>query len=520
MELITTNIHSNRQKCKSNLQMNLNDDVNVPDAKPDIASILKISGEITTEEQKILSGKYYVKGFLQYRLLYLSAESDQQIHCISGRLSFEDTIHLEEECSAEQATLHSELEELSANLINSRKISIKSLLHFQVDVDELYDEIVCNGINSPYPLCLNTEPLRLTGLAVSKKDSYRYRDEITLPASKNNIDEVLYQSIALKNIDIRIAENQFSLKGDLSVFLLYSSDDSDAAVEYYETDLPFHTVIECNGCKETMTPDISVTLVDKGLEIRQDNEGEPRIVSLEALMELQIRIYEEISCEMVRDVYSPSVTLTPIYRPAEFETLLIHNSNKAKISDHIKLNDSAPKALQICHGSGTVRPEHIAVTEDGLLISGILDTDIFYMTSDDTRPMYTLHTPIPFRQLIEVPNISKNVSYTVKPDLEQLTVLLSEADDFEIKATLLLNCLVFEKKSDQLLIEVKEEPLDYTSLVNSPGMIGYTVQPDDDLWSIAKRYHTTTDSIIELNELETKQPPAGTRLLLIKELPE
>ena len=69
MELIRKNIHTNKLKCKSSLQINLNDDINVPDTKPDIASVMKVSGEITLEEQKILSGKLYVKGFLFFQLL-------------------------------------------------------------------------------------------------------------------------------------------------------------------------------------------------------------------------------------------------------------------------------------------------------------------------------------------------------------------------------------------------------------------------------------------------------------------
>ena len=56
MELIRKNIHMNKLKCKSSLQINLNDDFNVPDTKPDIASVMKISGEVSFEEQKILSG--------------------------------------------------------------------------------------------------------------------------------------------------------------------------------------------------------------------------------------------------------------------------------------------------------------------------------------------------------------------------------------------------------------------------------------------------------------------------------
>ena len=154
---------------------------------------------------------------------------------------------------------------------------------------------------------ISTEVSYLTSLGACKKDSYRFRDEIVLPSSKNSVRELLYRSLSLKNVDIRLLKDQFSIKGDLVVFLLYAAEEGEAAAEYFETELPFHAAIDCNGCDETMTPDIGLTIADKTVEVRQDNDGEPRIISLDVLMELQIKIYEDTSVEIIRDIYSPSM---------------------------------------------------------------------------------------------------------------------------------------------------------------------------------------------------------------------
>ena len=39
----------------------------------------------------------------------------------------------------------------------------------------------------------------------------------------------------------------------------------------------------------------------------------------------------------------------------------------------------------------------------------------------------------------------------------------------------------------------------------------------DDLWSLAKRYYTTMDGIMELNELSSKELKEGDKLLIFKE---
>lgn len=518
MELIRKNIHMNKSTGKSSLQLNLNDDVNVPDTKPDIASIMKLTGEVHLEEQKILTNKLYVKGAFLFQLLYLSAEGDHQIHTMAGKLPIEDSIHLEQECSMENALIQCELEDLTANVINSRKVSIKTLIQLKVTAEEVYDESACIAVNSDYEVCTRTGSIQVSGLAVCKKDSYRFRDEIILPSSKNSIHELLYRSLSLKNLDFRLLKDQFSIKGDLMVFLLYTPEEGDAAAEYYETELPFHAVIDCLGCDETMTPDISLAITDKTLELRQDADGESRVVSLDVLMELHIKIYEENSIDIIQDLYSPVCTLTPIFRPVTYENLLLRNTSRTRISDHVKIKDSAPKILQICHGSGTVHLDELYPVEEGLMAEGIIDADIFYITPEDSRPMFAVKALVPFQQLIEVRDLTGDAVFSVTPELEQLTVLSSEADELEIKASLLLTSLVFERKTANFLSEVEEMPPDEALMLSLPGMTGYIVQENDDLWSIAKLHHTTIDSILELNELSSEQLPAGTRLLLLKEI--
>ena len=84
MELIKKNIHMNKLKCKSTLQLTLDDDFNVPDIKPDIDRIITQQGEIKINEINAMNGKLLVKGELGFNVLYFSEEDAKPIHNISG----------------------------------------------------------------------------------------------------------------------------------------------------------------------------------------------------------------------------------------------------------------------------------------------------------------------------------------------------------------------------------------------------------------------------------------------------
>ena len=70
MELLKKNIHTERIKSKALLQIPLEADINVSDAKPDGAKVIYDCGTIKVDEIKTGMNKIWVKGKLCYQLLY------------------------------------------------------------------------------------------------------------------------------------------------------------------------------------------------------------------------------------------------------------------------------------------------------------------------------------------------------------------------------------------------------------------------------------------------------------------
>ena len=518
MDLIKKNIHMNKLKCKSTLQLTLDDDFNVPDVKPDIDQIITGQGEIKINDIKAMNGKLLVKGALDFNALYLSDGDQRPIHNISGTIPFDEVINMETNCSDDEPIVKWELEDLSTGLINSRKLSVRSIVRLYVAVEELYDEETAVMVEDSEDVQYINKKIEVTNVAINKKDTFRIKDEITLPANKGNISNLLFKDVNLSNVEVRLLDDKFTLKGELPVFTLYTTEDEDNPMEYFETEVPFSGTVDCNGCTEDMIEDITFSIASKSLELKPDSDGETRVIDLEVILDLGIKVYETCEPEILCDIYSPMKEITPIVRNADYENLVIKNNSKYRIADRIRVTDDQSRILQICHASGDIKLDDVNAVGTELQVEGVIEVNILYITEDDARPMNSIKGIIPFTQVIELKGMKPGSNYEVKPCIDQLSVMMLDSEEIEVKATINLNTIVFDVITEAIITDVVVNALDVEKLQAMPGIIGYVVKRDDTLWNIAKKYYTTVDNIMAVNELENDSIKEGDKLVILKKV--
>jgi hypothetical protein len=518
VELRKKNIHMNKLKCKSNVQLTLDDDFNVPDIKPDIEKIIKEQGTILINEIKPMNGKVMVKGSLHFNLLYISEDDTRPIHNIIGELPFDEMVNMDEACTEDNITVKWELDDFTTSLINSRKVSVRSIVSFTFTVEDIYDEETAIGIEGDESINQKYKKIDITQIVYGKKDTLRIKDEIVLSAGKPNIYSILYNEIELRGIDFRMVEDKINMKGELFIYILYTPANATGNVQYYETELPFTGVIDCNGCDESMVSDVRASIFSQDLQIKPDEDGEERIIDLEVVIDLDIKVYEEEELEILSDVYSTSKEIIPVFKDAYYENLVLKNNSKTRIVDRIVIENGQPKALQICNATGSVRIDEKSIVLDGIQVEGVVEVQVLYITEEDDKPLGAVKGIIPFTQIIEVKNMKDDSIYNMKAGIEQISVMMLDGEEIEAKVSISLDTMVFDKIRSTIITDIKVEDLNLEKLHKMPGIIGYVVKPEDSLWMIAKKFYTTVDSIKDLNGMETDFLKIGDKLLLMKEV--
>lgn len=515
LELKRQTLKQNSQKGRAFTQVTLDDDCIVKDSKPDVIKIIHTKGMILFEEVKVSSQTVWVTGQLRFTVLYRS--EGNRLETLSDSVNFGEKIFMDEVEELDSVKLTGNLEDLNISAINSRKLAVRAVIGIRAVCEQMTEEELVSSISAGTGIQQRRDNRQMLLLATSKKDILRTHNEMTLPGASPNIGKVIYYNADIRNREIILANDRVQVQGEAWVSVLYAS--LEGQMEWYETMVPISGTMDCENAQPQSLYWISSRVTDIELETGNDYDGEPRTLSLDMNFDVDIKIWKEEEVEILSDAYSLRENLIPETAPMSAWKLLVKNEAKLRLSQQMKLSDDKERILQLCAYEGTVDVDAVEPVENGLQVEGILSVHILYATTDDSFPVAHSFEQIPFSQVIDVPGMDRGaqgVNFEFEPGIDQLVVSLLDNERYEIKASLSLAALVLKEECFDKIVEIKEEPLDEKQLVEKPGVTGYITQDGEELWDIAKRFHTTEAEITSTNALKSPKIKAGDKLIIVK----
>ncbi len=515
MELVKKNIHMDYTKASASTQFVAEDDINLSDTKPDVDCICLEKGTVLIDEVKAMENGAVVRGRLLFSVLYHTDEDSKALEIMEGKIPFEEKVHMQGVDGNDNLKAEGGIEDLSIGIINSRKLSVQSVVNLCVRAEDIYDEEVPIGIHGAEGVEYRRAPMEIAQIAISKNDIFRIREEVTLAGNYPNLFRILWSTMYLDDVEIRPLGDKLSIQGDLRILLIYESDEE--TIRSIESVVPFSGNIDCYGCQEDMIADISYHIAQQDVSIRPDNDGEERIIAVEAMLELGIKLYEEAKVELITDVYGVAQEVTTEDKKIILRSLLAKNTGKLKVAEHVRIGVKNSSILSLLHSEGKVCQDKTQVGENALILSGTIPLQVLYISGDDSKPYDVLKTQLPYKYEMEIPGMLPGDSVDVQAALEQLQITILDGEELDVRAVPVFSTTVFRQKEHSLVGEVKTSPLDVKKLGSLPGMVVYVVKPGDSLWSIGKRYYVSVDRLKKLNNLTSDVLQPGQKLLIVKE---
>lgn len=515
MELIKKNIHMEHRINKISTQISLEEDQNISDQKPDASKIICKNACVKVDEIKPADGAAWVRGNLNYTVLYLTEEKEKRLCSMEGSMPFEEKIYLETEVMGDSLRVQTKVDDLTMRLINSRKLNIRSVIGFCISQEELYDEDVVVDVENPQTCEILKKPMDVTTIVLDTRDIYRIREEVSVPDGFPNIYSLIWKEVSVDGLNFTLMDGRIGISGELNAFFLYEGEEENATPRCFDINRAFGGVLEIPDCKEDMLLRVDYEIEPVHVETKADYDGEERQIDLDIEMKLYIKLYRDMTLSVVSDAYGIQECMTPVMKEGMFEKILKKESGKIKVSD-VWENEEHAGMVRILYASASVLEEEVTLQEKKAELSGVVHAQVLGMTGDENEPYRCITLDIPYEHTVAINGESSRCTCVCRVCIEQVTATI-QGDRVDVRVILNYNLSVSQILSRELLADLKKtEPA--ASDQSLPVMSVYFADENETIWEVGKKYQVPLGTIRELNGLSTDELQKGQKVLIVKAL--
>jgi len=518
MNLIKKNIHMNREKSVANTQIPLEEDINISDKDPDAGRIITQKGTVQIDDMQKENDAVKISGHLNYSVLYLAEDESMKPCFMKGRIPFEETVHMAGLNGTEDVQMKALVEDINVSLINSRKISVQSLVCLQLKAEELYDEELVVDVETTVPMEVQKKNLEITGLTVNMKDLYRIREEITLPADYPGISNILWSDYNLIDMEWKLLEGQLGVSGQLQMFILYESDEQEGEVKVYECMRPINGGLQIPDCHENMIGDITYEVEHIVVEPRADFDKEERIISVDMALHVFIKILEQKTVQVVNDVYGYKEQLEPVRTESFCKNLVGKNTVKKRIQDSIPIMSNFVPVKKVCYTEASLIEEEKRILENEISIQGICKMKALCISEGREHGYVCIEKDIPYEIMVPIKGCTPQDKVAVTVTMDRADASVIKENELEVKGVIKAEVLVFSGTGNSILTAINRVEEDSTSLNEGPAMAVYIAGKNDTLWNVGKQYRVPLEELKENNHLTADHLEPGQKILVVKSM--
>lgn len=476
-------------------------DILVPDTKPDITRVLSATGKAQLTKQDVMDNKIAVEGTTYFKILYVSEKGDQPLYSIDSSTQFKQNIEIEGINSKMKGEVVAEVEHIDFTVNNDRKIGVKAVINLTgKGIDEKTVEIT-KDIAGLEDIQVLKETFQYTDIVGINKSETLVKDNFEMDEEDYEIKEVLKWDAKVLERETKITDGKVIVGGVVNIELLYVDEDDENPLKVIKREIPFTHFVEISDAFSDMNYKLKLSIDELYYDIKENIRGEKKVVELEGVIKIEAKVMDTQSREILVDTYSPSKELKI-------------NKKQIQLNENIGINKAnvlLRETLDIPHGnppisevfSVNIKPilTDYSIVENKATIEGILESIVMYKAMEGIQPLYSFVQEVPFRHYVDVDGLKEDMEAEVELFLEEVNYNVVNGEQVEVKVNIGASCEAYCIKAIDV-IENIEELEEEVNLTTRPSLTIYFMQPEDTLWRVAKKYHTTVQRIMETNQIE------------------
>lgn len=469
----------------------------VPDSKPDIDFILKTGAYVYPEMKRSEENRLSYKGNMVVDVLYMG--KDKSLHSMTGETPISDFINIEGAGEDMLSDININIVNMDSRKVNDRKVSYKAMLETEGSVTEQVDIDAVTAIEELPSDQQRTAAITTNRTVVNNTEDFSVQEQITLPATKPPVSEILSVEAEIANCEARAGEDSVSISGDLSVTMLYISTEGGFP-EVYEFDIPFNGTLEAEGTEPDMYADAVLSIKNVYYNVSENEEGESGAIDIDVSVNADLNVSSSETNEVLEDAYILNNTVDMTSTELCYTAVVCRNRSQCPVKEVVTIPEGCPDMLQIFKTGGKAYIDNVQIYDNRVVLEGVINTDIMYITGNDEMPVYCCNEAVPFSQSVEARGAREGMEASVQSNIAHIGFNMLSDREVEVRCALNTTTVVKDMRCVTLVTDVDIKPMEPEILDRIPGIVIYTVRKGDTLWKLAKRFNTTVADIVRLND--------------------
>ena len=520
---------------KEPAKVHVQEDILVPDIKPDLASILYMDGTIRLSDKEIKvspKGEDLLKltGEIALQTIYIpEGHGTEPIVTIQSKIPFRSDWSIGVS-PLSNIVITPVIESIDFTVINERKFRAKiTVLLTMTEYADMEMEFF-EGIRGEEVQLLK-EKIKITDILYKKCDTVDIHEELP-------IKEATFDAARILKYDINIVENHKQLTPEKAVInasiycnVMYLKDVGGEDEEVEKAMIPalfqgkteFTQFIPLSDTEGQAGSRLSFDAGDLTIKIKEAGDEDDDTASIngksffiEGTVGTCLEVYRNIEKEVVTDVYHSTKEIS--YDGAEMYMKALVGSSVTEISSREILNipEKYSEVDRVIYISGKIKNSQSMVEQGKNIVTGNMLVELLCIAGDEGNSPFKMSQEIAFRGTMDIPGVKQGMIADNHIYIKDLWFDKINNKQIEVNAGLFISSDVSSKEPCKIIKNVSfVEGHEETG--EGPAMIIYVSKPSDNLWKIAKKFRTTIEVLSEINGLGANQKiEEGSKLLIVK----
>lgn len=465
-------------------------DMIVPDVKPDILNTISTTGNVCIYKKEVLEGKVRIDGEVNVYVIYLADNEEESTRSLNTSIDFTQIIDFENCNTTMSLDENITIKSIECKILNGRKINVKATLQFEGTIYSNEDVEVLKQVNNLEDIQSLESNLTVNSL-IGEGTTKTYAKDTIMIENIDNLAEILKTDLSIINKDIKISYNKVLAKADVSVKIMYLTEDN--RIKVVESKIPVMGFVDIENVTEENICDMKYKLKNV---IIKPNSIEEHSIYLEVEIELCCRVYENREIRVIQDLYSPSEFLNLNQRSICTMSGKCCTKSLCNLREKIAFPELNGNQIYDVEVNPIILNRNVVHSK--IMIEGEVRLKFIYAINS-LSGIQAKEIVLPFEHQVEVANVQ--ISSNVETEIEVASQNFVVGTDGTIEGAIDLQFVM--NISNMLSINMIDEvTVDETRDKQVYSMIIYFVKSGDTLWKIAKQFGSTIKDIVRVNKIE------------------